>query len=176
MKTCIKPAIRFRRPVFVIISGLGLLFAAGPLTSCGTSRSTKPVSRPVSLQSSHWFKAKNDPPTYFPKGVPADHPTTYKDGSWVMTGDAAGTRYFIPVRGVDTQALTAEAMSTRTLAERKRIEKRDHADIKLSEAFGKGAEELGYLLLEADGWRDSPLNREGQMRSDGGLWENKERR
>jgi len=93
-----------------------------------------------------------------------------------MTGDAAGTRYFIPVRGVDTQALTAEAMSTRTLAERKRIEKRDHADIKLSEAFGKGAEELGYLLLEADGWRDSPLNREGQMRSDGGLWENKERR
>lgn len=177
MKTSTKATSRLRRPASAIIICMGPMLATAMLASCGTGSPTKSVSSPVALQSSHWYKAKSSPPTYFPKGVPADHPTTSSDGSWVMTGDAAGTRYFIPVRGVDSRALTAEALTTRTPERLKEMERREGSpDVNLANGISNAATGLGYLLLELDSRRTDSLNQPGPMRSDGGLWENKERR
>ena len=159
------------------IAGLpGLIFAACILVSCGTSSPTKPVSSPVFLQSSHWFKAKDNPPTYFPKGVPADHPTTCSDGSWVMTGDAAGTRYFIPLRGVDSRTLTAEAMTTMTPERSKDLERGGTPDVSLANGIGNAATGLGYLLLELDTHSGASWDQQAAGRGQAGVWENKERR
>lgn len=178
MKTTTQPNNNPARHLTKTLGCLGLIFAACTLVSCGTGSPTKPVSSPVALQSSHWFKAKSDPPTYFPKGVPADHPTTYKDGSWVMTGDAAGTRYFIPLRGVDSRTLTAEAMSTMTPERCKDLERGGSPDVNLAEGIGNAATGLGYLLLEVD--ERATMQRYtqdyGPIRGATGLWEKTERR
>jgi hypothetical protein len=163
-----------------MISCLGLLLAAGTLVSCGTASPGKPDSVPVSLQSSHWFKAKSNPPTYFPKGVPVDHPTTVSDGSWVMTGDAVGTRYFIPARGVDNRALTAEAMTAMTSERREHLMKGGTPDVNLNlaEGIGSAARGLGGLLVELDHAASHARNRQdfGPSRGAVGLFERTERR
>jgi hypothetical protein len=142
------PNIMKTRPLQKIMCRLSLLFAALAVASCGTGSSGKPGS--VALQPAHWSKVKNNPPTYYPKGVSADHPTTVSDGMWVMTGDSAGTRYFIPARGVDTQGLTDEALAARTPEERKRIEKAGAREINPAGMFGAAATGIGYTLLEVD--------------------------
>jgi hypothetical protein len=137
-----------------ITSCLGILSIIVMITSCGTSSSGRQVSSSVPYQSGHWFKAQSQPPTYFPKGVPADHPTSASDGVWVMTGDSVGTRYFIPVRGVDTDTLTAEAMSMMTAEKREAVRKGSSDDIDLkggaARALGAGLAGFASVLLEAD--------------------------
>ena len=158
----------FRHPG--VIKWLGLMLAGAILSSCGTGSSGTLSSRPVALQSSHWFKAKNQPPTYFPKGVPVDHPTTFKDGMWVTTGDAAGTRYFIPVRGVNTKALIAEAQSAMTPEKRKQVAKGGGVEGLNSKdaagALGAGLAGFVYLLLAVDHAAGHP----GYDQKGGGLW------
>ena len=161
-----------------MIGGLGFLLAAGSLVSCGTASTGKANSSPVSLHSSHWYKAKSNPPTYFPKGVPTDHPTTVSDGSWVMTGDAAGTRYFIPARGVDSTALTAEAMTAMTSERRKDLMKGGTPDVNLAEGIGSAARGLGGLIVELDRHATRTRNSQdfGPHKGAAGLFERKERR
>lgn len=176
MKTNTKPANRFRSPVSAIISCLSPLLAAGTLASCGTGSPPRSVSSPVALQSAHWFKVKNHPPTYFPKGVLADHPTTHNDGSWVMTGDPAGTRYFIPLRGVDSRALTTEAMTTMTPERSKDLERGAAHDVNFANGIGNAAAGLGYFFLELDDRSGSSWNNQAAGKGQSGVWENKERR
>lgn len=118
------------------------------MASCATDSPGKPGS--VALQPAHWSKVRSNPPTYFPKGVSADHPTTASDGMWVKTGDAAGTQYFIPARGVDTKGLIAEAMAARTPEERKKVEKAGGPEIDASGMFGAATTGIGAVLVEAD--------------------------
>jgi hypothetical protein len=66
---------------------------------------------------SHWVKVSSQPPTYYPRGVAADHPADHWSGEWVDTGDDHGTRYFIPFHGLggsDRQMLVKEALSRRS--------------------------------------------------------------
>ena len=168
--------IRSIRHLPDILNCLGLLLAVGTLASCGTGSPGKPVSSPVVLQPAHWWKARNNPPTYFPKGVPADHPTTASDGMWVMTGDPVGTRYFIPVRGVNTEALTAEALTTRTPEQLRKIEKGENVDLNPAEMLGKAATGLGYALLEVDRHNPAYRNGQGAGRGVAGVWQDQPRR
>lgn len=135
------------------------LLAALTLVSCSTEPQARQGSTPVTLQPAHWYKARSNPPTYFPKGVPADHPTDFDEGSWVMTGDAVGTRYFIPVRGVDSRALTAEALTTMTPERRKELLRGGSSGVNLAEGIGKTANGIGYLLLGLDERASAARNR-----------------
>ena len=84
---------------------LGLLFLLGSLASCSTSAK----SSQATFEPNHWHKVSDSPPTYFPKGVPANHPTGPNDGKWVLTEDGAKTSYFIPFRGVSNENLLTQA-------------------------------------------------------------------
>jgi hypothetical protein len=66
---------------------------------------------------SDWYLVSNDPPTYFPKGIPADSPTSYKHGEWVYGGQNS-ERWFLPRKGLDQrkrQELREEALAMQTL-------------------------------------------------------------
>ena len=89
---------------------LGLLFLLGNLASCSTSAK----SSQATFEPNHWHKVSDSPPTYFPKGIPANHPTGPNDGKWVLTEDGAKTSYFVPSSGVATKILIAEAMTQST--------------------------------------------------------------
>lgn len=153
---------------------LALLFAAMAFASCGTGSPGK--SGPVALQPSHWSKVKDSPPTYYPKGVSADCPTAVSDGMWVMTGDAAGTRYFIPARGVDTKGLTEEALAARTPEESKRIKKAGSNSINPAGIFGAAANGMGAIFLEADRATSGSQYTQERAKGQAGLLEDKPRR
>lgn len=153
---------------------LGILIAVACLNSCGTGLSEKPAPTPTTVNQQHWHKVKTNPPTYFPRGVSADHPTdNQSDGMWVKTGDAAGTRYFIPNRGVDSRLLVAEALTQVTPEQKAKQDRNDEPGVTgdgIRGAIGGVATGIGTVLFEAD-----------QILSDQypgrrGLWDGQERR
>lgn len=95
-----------------------------------------------------------------------------------MTGDPAGTRYFIPVRGVDGRALTAEAMTTMTPERRKELENGGSTSVNVAGGIGAAATGLGYLLLEIDQSAATARNSQdfGPARGTAEIWERTERR
>ncbi len=99
------------------------LFATCLLFSCHPTPTTN------ALTSGHWQQVRKDPPTYFPREVPANHPTTYRDGYWVHSGDQQGTQFFIPFRGTELSpgALIQEAQATMSAAAREELESRDRS-------------------------------------------------
>lgn len=103
---------------------LGLLFLLGNLASCSSGSKS-----PATFQPDHWHKVGDNPPTYFPKGVPSNHPTGFRDGSWVHSGDKDQTRYFIPANSVGTKSLVAEAVSKITPEGRRELNKNDPGDV-----------------------------------------------
>ena len=112
----------------IAFRSLVLLLFVSTLVSCQSIRSRKsgpsgPV--PSALQSGHWQLIRKKPPTYFPKGIPADHPTDFRDGSWVYAGDKQSSRFFIPAHGTKVPQLTliAEAQQAMTPAARKELER-----------------------------------------------------
>jgi hypothetical protein len=129
---------------------LGLLFLMGSLASCSSSSNPDSKTSPVAFQPNHWHKVRSNPPTYFPKGVPADHPTRFSDGSWVFTGDKADTRYFIPAGGVASKNLITEAMATMTPNRRKEVNKGGGVDLQIGELVQGGLLGFGQALLEVD--------------------------
>lgn len=129
---------------------LGLLFLLGSLASCSTSSHSDSESAPVTFQPNHWHKVRSSPPTYFPKGVPADHPTSFSDGNWVLTGDKADTRYFIPLRGVASKSLVREANTTMTPNRLKEIDKAGDTDWQVDELVGGSLMGLGSALFHLD--------------------------
>jgi hypothetical protein len=93
---------------------LGILVAV--TCSCSTSREVDSSTHVVPKMSKGWVKVSSEPPTWYPRGVPADHPTDYRSGEWIHLKDTANTRFFIPLHGLLTEkrkALEAEAMAAR---------------------------------------------------------------
>jgi hypothetical protein len=86
------PLCQIRIAVLAAWCGVGCLL----LASCQSSNPppAPPVTRAQASQ--HWVKVASNPPTFFPRGVSSDCPTDFQSGEWVMAGDPAGTRYFIP--------------------------------------------------------------------------------
>lgn len=73
------------------------------------------------------------PPTYYPRGVPADAPTNWQDGEWFRICDTAGTRYFIPFKtpaASNRERLVSEVCSLRTGDYQRQIAAEDTAEIK----------------------------------------------
>ena len=100
-----------------LIPGLAGLISVITMTSCQTT-STPPDATRVAMSSAaaKWVMVSSQPPTYYPRGVPADCPTDHWSGEWVITGDERGTRYFIPLHGLDgkRQALVHDALAARS--------------------------------------------------------------
>ena len=122
---------------------LGLLLLMGNLASCSSGSNSS-----ATFQPNHWRKVSDNPPTYFPKGVPAGHATGFNDGSWVHSGDEVKTRYFIPSQGVATESLVAEAMSTMTANGRMELNKNKPGDAQDSMGTGvkNGFKAVGYTV------------------------------
>jgi hypothetical protein len=89
--------------------------------SCSTAPSRPPLavkqsSRVASAASSQWVKVRDNPPTWYPRGTPADCPIDHHSGEWLYTEDSQGTRFFIPYHGLTVdrrKALVAEALAAR---------------------------------------------------------------
>ncbi len=114
-----------------------LVMAGSLLNSCvPTAIQTPPASAAVpSIHADHWTKVTSKPPTWYPRDVPADCPTDFRSGEWISTGDAHGTRFFIPVQGIPTgkrQDLLHEALAFRSEQQRREI--RDEAKENLKTA------------------------------------------
>ena len=68
------------------------------VTLCCSACSTNAPPVTSALESGHWRKVKNKPPTYFPIGVREDHRTDFHHGYLIESGNANGTRFFVPMR------------------------------------------------------------------------------
>lgn len=116
-------SMRTKRPNLLAMLALpsGLL-----LNQCASTHVPEPETPEVSsVVSAHWVKVSSRPPTYFPRGVSADRPTDCQSGDWVETGDAVGTKYFIPVAcpaGEPREILFEEALSARSARNPQQIE------------------------------------------------------
>jgi hypothetical protein len=97
----------------------------------------------------------------------------------VTTGDAAGTTYFIPNRGVDSNKLVAEAL-TQVTPERQKIQNQDDdpgiSGDSVRGAIGSVATGIVAVAIEADRAASRARYRQDEGRNDSGLWENKARR
>lgn len=135
------------RPRQIILGLLGFLFAC-VLASCGSSN----PNAQNALKSGNWKQIKKQPPTYYPKDTPADHPTTFQDGYWVKSGDAMGTRFFIPMHNttLPSEQLIAEAQAAMTpeAMEELRRKRRD-SDSHGAAGFVVGRTTGGILALIA---------------------------
>ena len=96
------------------LASLGIFVAV--TCSCSTSREVDSSTHVVPQMSKGWVKVSSEPPTWYPRGVPADHPTDYRSGEWIYLKDTADNRFFIPLHGLlpeKRKALQAEAMAAR---------------------------------------------------------------
>ena len=153
------PPIRLMKtPLCILITAL----TAGLLASCKSSAPGKPEKKPIgpvysALQSGNWQRVQTKPPTYFPKGIPADHPTDYRDGFWVNSGDSQGSRFFIPARGssISQEQLIAEAMEAMTPEAREELKRQGKGNFMgditsktvggVSKVFGGAASAVGKV-------------------------------
>jgi len=109
----------------------GPLFAMawGVVSSCAPTTPAPPVatnrSDQVTASLDHrWVKVRINPPIWYPSGTPADCGTGFRDGEWVYTEDARGTRLFVPFKGLAADRrkdLLAEALAARAPGKVKRI-------------------------------------------------------
>jgi hypothetical protein len=87
-----------------------------PDRPAGTSAQAAPTRQ--------WTKVSDHPPTWYPRGIPADSPTDHTSGDWIYTEDADGICFFIPRRGLEEEhrkILLAEALAARNPDKVKRI-------------------------------------------------------
>lgn len=94
------------------------LLAAVMVSSCATTQSNpKAETQSAHAISNSWWKVSSNPPTLYPRGVAADHPTDHHSGDWIYTEDPRGTRFFIPHHGLPAaqrKTLLAEALASRS--------------------------------------------------------------
>lgn len=99
----------------VRLAALALLAAIVSSCSPGTAK-LDPATHTVPAISNSWVKVRSKPPTWYPRGVAADHPKDHRSGSWIHAEDSLGTRFFIPFHGLppdSRKALEAEALAAR---------------------------------------------------------------
>jgi|GEM_PF-1426418 len=112
-----------------------LLMLAVLVTSCATPRSqlrTEPTgsSGMAPAVTSQWVKVRSNPPTWYPRGTPADCPTDHRSGEWIRTGDSQGTRFFIPLHVTQTiprQTLIKDALAARSTRKQAQVAAEDCA-------------------------------------------------
>lgn len=127
----------------------GCLLSGICLCSCATSASPGRAGRKAHQEpGADWVKVQSRPPTWYPRGVPADAPNDHQSGEWVYTENAQGDRYFIPLHGLPTERrarLRNEAMAARSPEKMNRILREDSSHV---------AKESGTLLfyLSPPGW------------------------
>lgn len=95
------------------------------------------------------MKVSSKPPTYYPSGVPEDHPTDYRSGKWIYLKDTADTRFFIPIHGLlpeKRKALKAEAMAARHKDLTRNVNSEDRA-LQAKELAGRSAVTIGGAIL-----------------------------
>lgn len=106
-----------------------LCVAVAMITSCANTPDRPPIETQTTQSGSHsWRKVRSNPPTWYPHGVAADHPTDHHSGEWVYTEDAQGTRFFVPFHGLPKEqrnALIAEALAARNPDKVRRIENQE---------------------------------------------------
>jgi hypothetical protein len=110
------------------------MLAAACLAGCATNPQAAETGAPAAAgpgcAGGQWTMVRSDPPTWFPRGLPADHPTDCASGEWVHTGDSRGTRYFLPVHGLEWErrrSLVKEALAARSPEVTKRLAREDAA-------------------------------------------------
>jgi hypothetical protein len=132
-------AERIFREIRIVSLWLLLPILASFASSCSN---TTPSGTSSGINSAQWVKVKKQPPTWYPRGIPADFSTDHKDGEWIDTEDEVGTRFFIPLRGLPPDrrnALLSEALAARTSEKSQRIH-----DEETKRKFGSAAI---YLLV-----------------------------
>ena len=75
------------------------------------------ILRMAPAVTSQWVKVRSNPPTWYPRGTPADCPTDHRSGEWIHTGDSQGTSYFIPLHGMardQRKSLVKDALAARS--------------------------------------------------------------
>jgi len=93
--------------------------------------------------SEKWVKVRSAPPIWYPRGVSTDCPTDHRNGDWVYTEDAAGTRFFIPRHGLSKErrnVLLNEAAAARNennIAIRDCADDRERHSATINEAIKK---------------------------------------
>ena len=110
------------------IPGLAGLMSVIAMTSCQTTSNPPNATRvAVSTAAVKWVKVSSQPPTFYPRGVPADCPTDHWSGEWIYTGDERGTRYFIPLHGLGEKRrmLVHDALSARSEGKLKQVAAQD---------------------------------------------------
>lgn len=105
------------RPYRILVKVIILSLVVGLMSSCSSGpRKVDRSSHTVSKVSDSWVQVRSKPPTWFPRGVAADHPTGSRSGSWIDTEDSQGTRFFIPHHGLPgglRKSLKDEALAAR---------------------------------------------------------------
>lgn len=100
-----------------------LPFAIAAAVSCNKKSYLHAGEEPVAAKDSgHWRLVKEDPPTMFPEGYPADGGTESTDGEWIQ---GSGVRRFVPaegVKGVSQRELTREALAMQSSAEQQWVQ------------------------------------------------------
>ena len=118
------------------------LLAGAMLVSCSNSHTPHPPSGRLTasitpVNQRNWVKVSSRPPVWYPRGVPSDAQTDFRSGEWVYTGDVAGTRFFIPFKGVPKskrQALREEALALRSENKRNEINNEGKRNVKAAAA------------------------------------------
>jgi hypothetical protein len=115
-----------------ILLGISLLWGIC-LCSCSVTTISKRIDRTATKSPSpEWVKVHAKPPTWFPRGVPADCPTDSENGEWVITENSQNTQYFIPLRGLTKERrnkLLHEALADRSPNKKNRIAREDASQI-----------------------------------------------
>jgi hypothetical protein len=94
--------------------------------------STTPRETVNPASNRNWVKVRSNPPTWYPRGIPANCATSHRDGEWIYAEDLHNTRFFVPLDGLKSErrkSLLAEALAARHPAKVRRIhqEQVDHA-------------------------------------------------
>lgn len=99
----------------ILASVFALFFSS---CSVGSREIVNPAPNP------NWVKVRSEPPTWYPRGIPANCETSHRDGQWIYTEDIHNTRFFVPLHGLKSErrkSLLAEALAARDPAKIRRI-------------------------------------------------------
>lgn len=121
------------------LRNLPLTLALMTLVSCQNT----PIQKTSPVDKSHWVKTSHQPPSYVARGYDPAAGTTSSEGEWIETGDAVGSRYFIPFRVTEPLSkteLVKEAMAARTEKKQRAITSDNKKEL---------AKDVGLNLLAA---------------------------
>ena len=124
------------------LRNLPFMLALMMLASCQSAK----IQKTTAFDKTHWVKAFDHPPSYVARGYDPADGTTYSEGEWIESGDAKGSRYFIPYKvtgPVPRPELVKEAIAARTDKKRQEIASHNRKHL---------AKNLGLFVLGTPVW------------------------